>query len=88
MEDSMLVYHITRSPSKRAFFINVGNLEPDSVDSFMENIITKIKRDKFVNYNGNINLRYIIEFILFDYFIPVRGSGDSSRIETIDGGGD
>jgi hypothetical protein len=88
MEDSMLVYHITRSPSKRAFFINVGNLEPDSVDSFMENIITKIKRDTIVNENGKINLRYNIENILDDYFIPVRGSGDSSRIETIDGGGD
>jgi len=82
----MLVYNITRAPSKRGFFINVGNLPPKDVDAFMEKIIKSVKRDEIIDQDGKINLRYNIENILDDYFIPVRGSSDSSRIETIDGG--
>ncbi len=42
MEDAMLIHRIMRAPEKRIFKIDIGNIPPNEVDSFMETIINKI----------------------------------------------
>jgi hypothetical protein len=39
LEDAMLIHRIMRAPEKRIFKIDIGNIPPNEVDSFMENII-------------------------------------------------
>ena len=85
-EDAMLIYRISRAPERRVFYVDVGNIPPRDVDSYMQNARDKLKRIAVTQEsNGNVDLRYNPESILEDFFIPVRGDR-GSRIETLPGG--
>ena len=86
-EDAMLIYRITRAPERRVFYIDVANIPPKDVDSFIQKARDALKRSTNIrNPNtGTLDMRYNPESILEDFFIPVRGDR-SSRIETLPGG--
>lgn len=86
IEDAMLVYRLVRSPERRVFKIDVGNIAPGNVDEFMEKIKNKLRRNQVVDPNtGRVDLRYNPLSVDEDYFIPVRGD-KSSDITTLPGG--
>jgi hypothetical protein len=77
MEDAMLIHRIMRAPEKRVFKIDVGNIPPREVEQFMQKIINKMKKTPVIDQNtGEYNLKYNVESVTEDYFLPVRG-GDS-----------
>ena len=85
-EDAMLIYRISRAPERRVFYVDVGNIPPRDVDSYMQTARDKLKRVAVVGEStGNVDYRYNPESILEDFFIPVRGDR-GSRIETLPGG--
>ena len=85
-EDAMLIYRITRAPERRVFYIDVGNIPPNQVDTYLMQARDKLKRTPVVNQaNGNQDMRFNPESILEDFFIPVRGDR-GSKIETLPGG--
>ena len=85
-EDAMLIYRISRAPERRVFYVDVGNIPPRDVESYMQNARDKLKRLPVVQESdGQVDLRYNPESILEDFFIPVRGDR-GSRIETLPGG--
>ncbi|MHB8407938.1 MAG: portal protein [Acidiferrobacterales bacterium] len=86
IEDAMLVYRLVRSPERRVFKIDVGNIPPDQVDSFMEQVKTTLRRTQVIDPStGRVDLRYNPLSVDEDYFLPVRGDR-SSTIETLAGG--
>jgi len=86
LEDAMMAYRIVRSPERRVFYIDVGNIPAGEVEQFMQKAITSMKRNQVVDEdNGRVDLRYNPMSIEEDYFIPVRGA-TSSRIESLPGG--
>ena len=86
IEDAMLVYRIVRSPERRVFKVDVGNIPPDQVDTFIEKVKGAMKRQQVVDPNtGRVDLRYNPLSVDEDYFIPVRGDR-SSDISTLAGG--
>ena len=86
IEDAMLVYRIVRSPERRVFKIDVGNVPPGEVEAFMEQIKTRLRRNQVIDQNsGRVDLRYNPLSVDEDYFIPVRGDR-SSDITTLAGG--
>jgi hypothetical protein len=85
-EDAMLIYRISRAPERRVFYVDVGNIPPRDVDSYMQNARDQLKRIAVTaEATGNVDYRYNPESILEDFFIPVRGDR-GSRIETLPGG--
>ena len=85
-EDAMLIYRISRAPERRVFYVDVGNIPPKDVDSYMQNARDKLKRIPVVSEaTGDVDFRYNPESILEDFFIPVRADR-GSRIETLPGG--
>ena len=85
-EDAMLIYRISRAPERRVFYVDVGNIPPRDVDSYMQAARDKLKRVAVVGEStGNVDYKYNPESILEDFFIPVRGDR-GSRIETLPGG--
>ena len=59
IEDAMMVYRIVRSPERRVFKIDVGNIAPNEVDQYMEHVKTEMKRNAIVdNTTGRVDLRY------------------------------
>ena len=86
MEDAMLIHRIVRAPEKRVFYMNVGAIPPNEVDAFMEKTLSKLKRTPHVDEKtGEYNLRYNMQNLLEDYYIPVRGNDQSTKIDTANG---
>jgi hypothetical protein len=86
MEDAMLIHRIMRAPEKRIFKIDIGNIPPNEVDTFMETIINKMKKIPHVDPNtGNYNLRFNLNNMLEDYYLPVRGGQSTTSIDTLPG---
>jgi hypothetical protein len=86
MEDAMLVHRIVRAPEKRIFKINVGSIPPQEVDAFMEKTISKMKRTPYVDeQTGDYNLKYNMQNMMEDFFIPVRGNDSATQIDTTKG---
>ena len=86
LEDAVMAYRIVRSPERRVFYIDTGNIPPQDVEQYMQKVMTQMKRNQLVDADtGRVDLRYNPLSVEEDYFIPVRG-GTSSRIETLAGG--
>lgn len=86
MEDAMLIHRIMRAPERRIFKIDVGNVAPAEVDSYMEKIINSMKKTPYVDQNtGEYNLRFNLQNMLEDYWLPGRGGKDSTSIDTLPG---
>ena len=86
MEDAMLIHRIVRAPEKRIFYMNVGSIPPNEVDAFMEKTLSKLKRTPYIDQNsGEYNLKYNMQNLLEDYYIPVRGNDQSTKIDTANG---
>ena len=87
MEDAVMVYRIVRSPERRVFYIDVGNVAPHDIPAFIEKAQTQLKRNQIVDSStGRVDLRYNPMSTDEDYFIPVRGPDGGSRIDTLPGG--
>ena len=86
MEDSMLIHRMMRAPEKRIFKIDIGNIPPNEVENFMQKIISKMKKIPVIDQNtGEYNLKYNMESITEDYYLPVRGGDSGTSIETLQG---
>ena len=87
IEDAMLVYRVIRSPERRVFYIDVGNIPPENVADYLEQAQTALKRNAVVDKNtGQVDLRYNPLSVDEDYFLPVRGGDTGTRIDTLAGG--
>ena len=86
MEDAMMIHRIVRAPDKRAYFVNVGAIPPNEVETYMQRMISKMKKIPYVDpQTGQYNLKYNMQNLLEDYFIPVRGNDTATRIENVPG---
>lgn len=86
MEDAMLIHRVMRAPEKRIFKIDVGNIPPNEVDNYMQKIINSSKKVPFMDETtGDYNLRYNIQNLIEDFYMPVRGSDNGTSIDTLKG---
>lgn len=86
MEDAMLIHRIMRAPERRIFYIDVGNIAPNEVESYMNTMISSMKKTPFVDQRtGDYNLRFNIMNMLEDYYMPVRGASSNTKIDTLPG---
>jgi len=87
IEDAMLVYRVIRSPERRVFYIDVGNVPPEDVPTYLEQAKNSLKREPVINKSdGRVDLRYNPMSVDEDYFIPVRGGDSGTKIDTLAGG--
>jgi len=86
LEDAMMAYRIVRSPERRVFYIDVGNIPPQDIEQYMQKVMTQMKRHQVVDPDtGRVDLRYNPMSIDEDYFVPIRGA-NNTKIETLAGG--
>ena len=87
LEDAMMAYRIVRSPERRVFKIDVGNIAPNDVEQYMQKVMTQMKRHQVVDpKTGRVDLRYNPLSIEEDYFIPIRGGTSGTEIINLPGG--
>jgi len=86
MEDAMLIHRIMRAPEKRVFKLDIGNIPPAEVDNYMQQVINKMKKAPVIDEKtGDYNLRYNIQNLTEDFFLPVRGGDSGTSIDSLSG---
>lgn len=86
MEDAMLIHRIMRAPEKRIFKVDIGNIPPNEVDNHMERIIQQMKKTPYLDQNtGDYNLRFNLQNMVEDFFLPVRGGDSGTSIDNLPG---
>ena len=86
MEDAMLIHRVMRAPEKRVFKIDIGNIPPNEVDNYMQRIINKMKKTPFIDEStGDYNLKFNIQNLTEDFFLPVRGGDSGTQIDNLPG---
>ena len=86
LEDAMMAYRIVRSPERKVFYVDVGGIDPQDIEQYMQKVMTQMKRNQVMDSDtGRVDLRYNPLSVEEDYFIPVRG-GVSTRVENLPGG--
>ena len=86
MEDAMLIHRIMRAPEKRIFKLDIGNIPPNEVDNYMQQVINKMRKAPVVDEDtGDYNLKYNMQNITEDFLLPVRGGDSGTGIESLPG---
>lgn len=84
MEDMMLIYRLERSIERRVFKIFVGNLDPQDVPAYVQQIANNFKRAPIIDpLTGQVDLRKNFMDVSSDYFIPVRTENAPTPIESL-----
>lgn len=75
-----------RAPEKRIFKVDIGNIPPNEVDNHMERIMTQMKKTPYLDQQtGDYNLRFNLQNMVEDFFLPVRGSDSGTSIDNLPG---
>ena len=86
MEDAMLIHRIMRAPEKRIFKVDIGNIPPNEVDNHMERIMQQMKKTPYLDQaTGDYNLRFNLQNMVEDFFLPVRGGDSGTSIDNLPG---
>ena len=87
MEDSLVIYRLSRAPERRIFYIDVGNLPRGKAEEYMKNIMTKY-RNKLVYDASTGKLKDDRKHMsmLEDFWLPRREGGRGTEISTLPGG--
>lgn len=90
MEDAMMVYRLTRSPERRVFYIDVGQLPPFKAEAFVERMKDQFRKKKVQTRTGTgqganaVDERWHAPAADEDYWIPIRPNANT-RIDTLPG---
>lgn len=87
MEDSLVIYRISRAPERRIFYIDVGNLPKMKAEQYLKDIMTKFKNK--VTYDastGEVRDERKYMTMLEDFWLPRREGGRGTEITTLPGG--
>jgi hypothetical protein len=87
MEDSLVIYRISRAPERRIFYIDVGNLPKGKAEEYLKGIMGQY-RNKLVYdaKTGDIKDDRKHMSMLEDFFLPRREGGRGTEISTLPGG--
>jgi len=58
MEDAMVLYKLTRSPQRYAYYVDVGDVPPNQAKGFLNRIKNEFKKEKFIDKDGKLSFRY------------------------------
>lgn len=88
IEDSIIIYRITRAPDKKAFYIDTGRLPKGQAEQYINTMMNK-HRNK-LSYNvetGQIENRKRVVAMSQDFWLSRNAEGRGTQIETIQGTG-
>ena len=87
MEDSLVIYRLSRAPERRIFYIDVGNMPRGKSEAYMKDIMTRY-RNKLVYDASTGELKDDRKHMsmLEDFWLPRREGGRGTEITTLPGG--
>jgi len=87
LEDSTVIYRISRAPERRIFYIDVGNLPKVKADQYIQGIMAKHKNKIVYDADtGEVRDDRKHMSMLEDFWLPRREGGRGTEITTLPGG--
>lgn len=87
LEDSSIIYHLSRAPERRIFKVDVGNLPKLKAEQYINDLMVRYKNK--LSYNAATGeIRDDRKFMTFleDYWLPTREGGRGTEIDVLSGG--
>ena len=86
IEDSLVIYRVSRAPERRIFYIDVGNLPKLKAEQYVQDIMNKF-RNKLVYdaVTGEVKTDKKNLSMMEDFWMPRREGGKGTEITTLDG---
>ena len=87
IEDSLVIYRLSRAPERRIFYIDVGNLPKQKAEQYLRDVMMRY-RNKLVYDAGTGEIRDDKKYMsmLEDFWLPRREGGRGTEISTLPGG--
>lgn len=86
MEDAMMVYKLTRSPQRYAFYVDVGDVPAREAKRVLQQVKNEFKKTKFIDQSGKVNFHYNPLSADEDLFLATRKDGKrSTEVEVLSG---
>lgn len=90
IEDAVIIYRIVRAPERRVFYVDVGNMPPQRVKIYLEQIKNELRQKHVPGMSTSgkevVDGQLDATSMSSDYFFPVTAAGRGSRVETLPGG--
>ena len=87
LEDSGIIYRITRAPERRVFYIDVGKLSKVKAESYIQKMINKFRNKISYDINtGKVTNQKNTMTMLEDFYFPVTEGGRGTKVETLESG--
>lgn len=87
MEDSLVVYRVSRAPERRIFYIDVGNLPKGKAEEYVQQVVSRYRNKMVYDAStGNITDDRRHMSMLEDFYLPRREGGRGTEITTLSGG--
>lgn len=87
IEDSIVIYRLSRASEKRLFYIDVGNLPKIKAEQYMRDVMNRYRNKLVYNADtGEIKDDRKYMAMLEDYWLPRREGGRGTEVSTLPGG--
>jgi len=87
IEDSAVIYRITRAPERRVFYVDVGKLPKKKAEAYLQKLINKFKNKiSYDSSTGKVNQNKKSMTLLEDFYIPRSSDQKGTQIETLQNG--
>jgi len=87
IEDSLVIYRLSRAPERRIFYIDVGNLPKVKAEQYLRDVMSRYRNKLVYNANtGEIRDDKKFMSMMEDFWLPRREGGRGTEITTLPGG--
>jgi hypothetical protein len=87
IEDSLVIYRLSRAPERRIFYIDVGNLPKQKAEQYLREVMSRYRNKLVYDANtGEIKDDRKFMSMLEDFWLPRREGGRGTEITTLPGG--
>ena len=87
IEDSLVIYRLSRAPERRIFYIDVGNLPKVKAEQYLRDVMMRYRNKLVYDANtGEIKDDKKFMSMLEDFWLPRREGGRGTEISTLPGG--
>jgi hypothetical protein len=87
LEDSMIIYRITRAPERRVFTIDVGKMSKTKADAYIQKMMNRFRNKIAYDVEtGKVTNQKNVMTMLEDFYFPVTESGRGTKVETLTSG--
>ena len=87
IEDSLVIYRLSRAPERRIFYIDVGNLPKQKAEQYLREVMSRYRNKLVYNADtGEIRDDRKMMSMLEDFWLPRREGGRGTEITTLPGG--